>query len=142
MNPSATRLSVDEDKAFLQAIAELGRLRPLTTSQAIRDPQGALLVEAGARVDQDFHDRLVAQRLAAPLDACVDPGNGINAASLRAAAEAALQRWPFFAQMAPPGRTRGMLLEAIAAIPLPRPVALAPRRSRARPARRCSTTAC
>jgi hypothetical protein len=47
----------------------------------------------------------------------------VTGAVLRAAAEAAMARWPFFALTAPAGRARGMMLQAIEAIPLARPVA-------------------
>jgi hypothetical protein len=46
----------------------------------------------------------------------------ISGATLREAAEAAMERWPFFKLMGPSGRVRSMLLQSIEGIALPRPV--------------------
>ena len=113
-----------ESPAFLQAVADLGRTRPVTTTQAIYNAQGVKLLEGGITVDQGLYDRLVSHRLARPLDECVEAEPSVNGAVLREAALAATERWPFFARLAPSGRIREMLLDAIAAIPLPKPVAL------------------
>ncbi|MEO8081852.1 MAG: HD domain-containing phosphohydrolase [Caldimonas sp.] len=113
-----------ESPAFLQAVAELGQKRPVVTSQAIYNAQGVKLIEGGIAVDQGLYDRLVSHRLSQPLDECVDAEPSINGAVLRAAAEAALDRWPFFAQMAPAGRMRETLLAAVGGMPLPKPIAL------------------
>src|SRR5450755_3968228 len=113
-----------ESPAFLQAVADLGRTRQVTTSEAIYNAQGIKLLEGGARVDQGLYERLVSHRLARPLDECVDAEPSVDAKVLREAASAAFERWPFFARTAPAGRTREIVLEAIAAVPLPKPVGL------------------
>jgi len=113
-----------ESPAFLQAVADLGRTRQVTTSEAIYNAQGIKLLEGGARVDQGLYERLVSHRLARPLDECVDAEPSVDAKVLREAASAAIERWPFFARTAPAGRTREIVLEAIAAVPLPKPVGL------------------
>ncbi len=117
-------IDTEESPAFLHAVAELGRTRQVTTSQPIFNAQGIKLLEGGARVDQGLYERLVSHRLSRPLDECVDAEPSIDAKVLREAALAAMERWPFFARMAPAGRTREIVLEAIAAVPLPKPVAL------------------
>ena len=109
---------------FLQAVAQLGTGQLLRTSQAIYNAQGAMLLDGGARVDQGLYERLVTHKLSAPLDECVEADASVTGASLLEAAEVALQRWPFFAQMAQPSRIGNMLLAAISGIPLPKPVAL------------------
>jgi HD-GYP domain-containing protein (c-di-GMP phosphodiesterase class II) len=111
-------------EVFLHAVAELGARQSLRTSQAIYNAQGVMLLGDGARVDQGLYERLVSHRLSAPLDECVEADASVTGAVLRESAEAALQRWPFFAQMGQPARVRAMLLEAIAGIPLPKPIAL------------------
>jgi hypothetical protein len=120
---SAAPVSLDSN-VFLQAVAELGARQPLKTSQAIYNARGVMLLDGGVRVDKGLYDRLVSHRLSVPLDECVEADASVNGADLRAAAEAALQRRPFFAQMAPPGRMRNMLLEAMNGISLPKPIAL------------------
>ena len=109
---------------FLQAVAELGARQLLRTSQAIYNAQGMMLLDGGARVDQGLYERLVSHKLSVPLDECVEADASVTGASLREAAEAAMQRWPFFAQMGQPGRIGNMLLAAVSGIPLPKPVAL------------------
>jgi hypothetical protein len=54
----------------------------------------------------------------------VEAEPSIDAAMLREAAVEAIGRWPFFERMAPAGRTREIVLAALAAVPLPKPVAL------------------
>lgn len=113
-----------EGGVFLHAVAELGARQALKTSQPIYNAQGVMLLDGGARVDQGLYERLVSHRLSVPIDECVEADASVTGAGLRAAAETALQRWPFFAQMAQPARIGNMLLEAVSGIALPRPVAL------------------
>ena len=109
--------------AFVKAVTQLAARSPVTTVRAIYNHLGTKLLEGGVQIDASLYDRLVAHRLATPLDEDLDSAATVNAAALRAAAEAALSRWPFFALTAPEGRARHLLLQAIEAIPLPRPVA-------------------
>lgn len=109
--------------AFVKAVTQLSQKRPVVTARAIYNHQGTKLLEGGVQIDANLYDRLVAHRLATPLDEDLDSAPTVDGAMLRSAVEAALARWPFFALMAPAGRVRGMLIQAIEAIPLPRPVA-------------------
>ncbi|MDQ2928004.1 MAG: HD domain-containing phosphohydrolase [Caldimonas sp.] len=113
-----------ESPAFLQAVSDLGRTRQVVTSQPIFNTQGIKLLEGGATIDQGLYDRLVSHRLSRPLDECVEAEPSVDAKVLREAALAAIDQWPFFARMAPAGRTREIVLEAIAAVPMPKPVGL------------------
>ena len=113
-----------ESPAFLQAVADLGSKRAITTSKAIYNAQGIKLLEGGARVDQELYDRLVSHRLMLPLDECVDAEPSVNGAILRDAVAAAVARWPFFARVAPPGAAGVALIDAVAAVTLPKPVSL------------------
>jgi HD-GYP domain-containing protein (c-di-GMP phosphodiesterase class II) len=120
--------SIDTDSeaspAFLQAVTELGRTRQVVTSQPIFNAQGVKLLEGGATVDQGLYERLVSHRLSRPLDECVEAEPAVDARLLREAALAAIERWPFFARMAPAGRTREIVLASLAAVPLPKPIGL------------------
>ena len=124
-HPAANRPSPPDPNspAFVKAVTELSQRRPVVTVRAIYNHQGTKLLEGGVQIDANLYDRLVAHRLASPLDEDVDSTPSVDAATLRSAVETAIARWPFFALMAPPGRVRGMLMQAIEAIPLPRPVA-------------------
>jgi len=110
--------------AFLQAVVDLGATRTVTTSQAIFNAQGVKLLEGGAKVDQGLYDRLVSHRLSRPLDECVRAEPSVDGKLLREAALAAMERWPFFALLAPTAVARESLLRLIASLPLPRPIAL------------------
>lgn len=110
--------------AFLRGVTQLGRQRLVTTSQAIYNAQGVKLLEGGVAIDQTLYDRLVSHRLSRPLDECVDAEPSLDAEALRAAAREAVAAVPFFARLVPEGRTGEMLVSALAATPLPKPVAL------------------
>ncbi|MEO7339014.1 MAG: HD domain-containing phosphohydrolase [Caldimonas sp.] len=115
---------VPPEDAFLQSVASLGAREPLRTSQAIYNANGIMLLQGGARVDQGLFDRLVSHRLMAPLDECVEAEASVDGAALRDAAEALLVRLPFFGLMGRSARVRVLLLDALAGVPLPKPVAL------------------
>ena len=89
--------AAEPSPAFLQAVADLGTRQTVTTSQAIFNAQGVKLLEGGARVDQGLYDRLLSHRLSRPLDECVRADPGVDGALLRDEAQAAMERWPFFA---------------------------------------------
>ena len=108
----------------MQAVADLSAKRPVTTSQPIYNQQGIKLLEGGVAIGQSLYEKLVSHRLSLPLDECIDPGPGVDAASLEAAARAAVVRWPFFARVAPEGASSQALFDAVAATKLPKPVAL------------------
>jgi HD-GYP domain-containing protein (c-di-GMP phosphodiesterase class II) len=125
MTSSAPEAAATDSPAFLKAVTQLGQRRPVVTSRAIYNRQGVKLLEGGVQIDATLYDRLVAHRLAAPLDESVDSAPSVAGTTLREASEAVLARQPFFGLMAPAaGRVRDMLLQAIEAVPLPRPVAL------------------
>ena len=128
----------EESPAFLQAVQELGRTRQVVTSQPIFNAQGAELL-GGATVDQGLYERLVSHRLSRPLDECVEaePSTDARCARSRARGDRALA---FFARVAPPGRTREIVLGSLAAVPLPKPPPCISCR-RATPDRRSSPTA-
>jgi hypothetical protein len=122
--PLAPATGNEASPAFVQAVADLSARRAVKTSQPIYNTQGIKLLEGGVTIGQSLYEKLVSHRLSLPLDECIDPGPGVDAASLRDAARAAVARWPFFARVAPDGERGRPLLEAVAATRLPKPVAL------------------
>src|SRR3982751_4578096 len=122
--PVAANAGSEPLPAFVNAVAELGAKRPVRTSQAIYNTEGIKLLEGGVTIDQTLYERLFSHRLSLPLDECIDPGPGTDGASLAAAARTATLRWPFFARVAPAGEAGKALLDAIASMPLPKPIAL------------------
>ena len=120
---NAATVPPPDGAAFLKAVTELGQRRRVVTSRAIYNDRGIKLLEGGVVIDATLYDRLVSHRLKTPLDECVDSQPAVTAAVLRETAQALVDRLPFFAQMAPPGRIGSKVLEAIEAIPLPGPVA-------------------
>ncbi|MBV9890388.1 MAG: HD domain-containing protein, partial [Rhizobacter sp.] len=110
--------------AFVDAVAELGARRTVRTSQAIYNAQGLKLLEGGVAIDRTLYDKLFSHRLSLPLDECIDPGPGTDGESLAGSARAATLRHPFFARVAPAGDAGRVLLDAIAQVRLPKPVAL------------------
>jgi HD-GYP domain-containing protein (c-di-GMP phosphodiesterase class II) len=120
----AAEIGSEAPAALVQAVVDLGAQRTIKTSQAIYNAQGVKLLEGGVTIDQSLYDRLVSHRLALPLDECIDASPSVDAAVLRDAARAAVERWPFFARVAPPGPAGKAVLDALATMRLPKPVAL------------------
>ena len=123
MSNATPEATATESSAFLQAVTALGQLQPVVTTRTIVNHQGARLIEGGVQVDASLHDKLISHRLPVPIDECLVSEAVVTPAALRDAAEALMERVPFFGLMGPPGRTRGMVLQAISAIPLPAPIA-------------------
>lgn len=113
---------VADDATFLQAVTEMARRRPVVTSRAIYNDNGLKLLEGGVTVDGSLYERLVRHRLTTPLDECLDSEPSVSGGRVRGGIEELIAQSAFFAAMAPPGRVRRMLLEAMEAIPLPRPM--------------------
>jgi HD-GYP domain-containing protein (c-di-GMP phosphodiesterase class II) len=112
-----------ESPAFLHAVADLAQRRAVVTSRAVCNLQGHTLLDSGASLDAALCAGLLAQPLAMRLDECLVTEEAVDAAGLRKAAVAAMRTLPFFAAMAPDDAAREALLDAVAAIPLPAPVA-------------------
>lgn len=125
MSPKpASHESADaESPAFLHAVAELAQRRPLRTTRAICNLRGDPLIDGGVSLDAAGVGALMAQPLAMRLDECVHADAAIDAAGLRKAAADAIRSLPFFAAMATDETARDGLLDAVAAIALPAPVA-------------------
>ncbi|MEO8807958.1 MAG: HD domain-containing phosphohydrolase [Burkholderiaceae bacterium] len=112
-----------ESPAFLHAVAELARRRPVLTSRAVYSQGGEKLLEGGMTLDAGLVETLLSQPLAMRLDECLATDGAIDAVGLRKAATDAIRSLPFFAAMAADDTSREALLEAVAGVPLPAPVA-------------------
>jgi len=128
MSDSSTTASAatgsEPPAAFVQAVVELGAKRPIKTSQTIYNIQGVKLLEGGVTIDRSLYERLLSHRLALPLDECIDASPSVDAGVLGDAARAAVARWPFFARVAPADAAGKAVLDAVASLRLPKPVAL------------------
>ncbi len=113
---------VAADATFLRAVTEMARRRPVVTSRAIYNDNGLKLLEGGVTVDGSLYERLVRHRLRTPLDECLDSEPSVSGKLLRGGVEELVTHSAFFAAMAPAGRLRSMLLEAVEAVPLPRAI--------------------
>ena len=121
--PAAHDPADAESPAFLHAVAELARRRPVLTTRAVYGLQGDKLLEGGATLDASLVDTLQSRPLAMRLDECVAADDTIDAAGLQKAAADAIRSLPFFAAMAADDASRDALLDAVATIALPAPVA-------------------
>lgn len=115
--------STDSDQYFTQAVAELGEKQPVIASCAIFNANGVKIVDKGATINLGLYERLMQHKLSAPIESCVSSSNTVTGKSLRVSAEAILNDIPFFARMAPDGKSRNLLLDAIETMPLPAPIA-------------------
>lgn len=115
--------STDSDQYFTQAVAELGEKQPVIASCAIFNANGVKIVDKGATINLGLYERLMQHKLSAPIESCVSSSNTVTGKSLRVSAEAILNDIPFFARMAPDGKSRNLLLDALETMPLPAPIA-------------------
>ncbi|MBK8766998.1 MAG: HD domain-containing protein [Burkholderiaceae bacterium] len=123
MTPIDATAATPEGTALLKAVSDLSDRRPVVASRAIFNERGVKLIEHGAALDGSLYDRLIQHRLSAPLDECVAIEPCVDGESVRAAAQDAMQASPFFEQMGPTAAIRNRILEAVSAVPLPRPIA-------------------
>ena len=109
---------------FKKAVSLLGDRQVVVANQAIRNTQGVQVVDSGAAIHPGLCSVLLQHSLAAPIEDLVSCASSISGATIRATAEQILEDTPFFARMAPQARTRNQLLDALAEVPLPAPIAL------------------
>jgi response regulator RpfG family c-di-GMP phosphodiesterase len=112
-----------EARHITQAITELGEKRSVITTRAIFNQRGVKVVEKGVTVNACLYDRLMAHVLDLPLEDCVSSLPAVTGQSLRASAEAAIEEVALFRRICVDATTRRQLLDAVASIPLPQPIA-------------------
>ena len=108
---------------FTRAVTQLGDKHKVVSSAAIFNAQGIKVIEKGVTVDARLYERLTQHQLRQPLDQCVEVESTVNGAALRDAAQVLIQSEPFFGAVMADERLRETLLEELAQVPLPRPIA-------------------
>ena len=88
-------------------------------SAAMEEALGVKAPEAAPTMDKSVHERLVSHRLTLKSGAAAAAASTVDGAVLRAAARAALVRWPFYASVVPDGPIGLAVLDALAAVALP-----------------------
>ncbi|OGB28245.1 MAG: hypothetical protein A3F78_03455 [Burkholderiales bacterium RIFCSPLOWO2_12_FULL_61_40] len=114
---------VIDKQHFTQAVAELGEKQPVVASCAIFNANGVKIVDKGTLINLGLYERLMQHKLAEPIESCVSSSDTVTAKALRTSAQEVLDGIPFFGRMAPEGRPRSLMLDAIETMPLPAPVA-------------------
>lgn len=105
------------------ALAQLGAQRAVMASKPIFNTQGVKLLDQAAYIDIEVYHRLKQHQLSAPLEDCLISPPTITGRGLRAAADEVLAGRPFFRRMADVEGVREVLLDTLAHVPLPPPVA-------------------
>ncbi|RTL54205.1 MAG: HD domain-containing protein [Rhodocyclaceae bacterium] len=111
-----------QDIHYLQHVTALGERRKVVAHAPIFSKTGVKLVEAGVAVSQDLLDKLGNHHLFPMLDECLTVEDALSSASLRGQTKDLLAEDITFGALIPPGGDDA-LLDAIAAIPLPAPLA-------------------
>lgn len=112
----------DKQQHFTQAVAELGEKQPVIASCAIFNANGVKIVEQGTMINLGLYERLMQHKLSAPIESCVSSRDTVTGKTLRASAQEVLDSIPFFSRMAPDGKSRNLLLDAIETMHLPAPI--------------------
>ncbi|MFZ3126970.1 MAG: hypothetical protein WA136_03050, partial [Rhodoferax sp.] len=112
-----------DSQYFTRTVAELGEARPVLASRAIFNVQGTKIIDKGASINLGLYERLMQHQLSEPIEDSVTSSPSLMGALLRSGAEEVLDSSPFFRRMADEPKTRSTLLDAIAKVPLPDPMA-------------------
>ena len=117
-------MSVAPDPAhFARAVTQLGEQRRVVARTPIFNSQGLKIIDKGVVIDSRLYERLSQHQLKAPLAECVDSAPGVNGEALREAGRTLARQEPLSANMLREPRLREMLLDELALMPLPGPVA-------------------
>lgn len=108
---------------FARAVTQLGEQRRVVARTPIFNSQGLKIIDKGVAIDSRLYERLSQHQLKAPLADCLDSDPGVSGEALREAARLLLGQEPLFANMLAEPRLRDMLLDELALMPLPGPVA-------------------
>ncbi len=108
---------------FTKAVTELGRVRPVVTTQPIYNAKGIKIIEQGVAINPGLYDRLMEHRLSAPIEDSVSSLPTVNGHVLRKGMEEMATQTPFFARMLEDSDTRNVLFDIVERIHLPDPIA-------------------
>lgn len=112
-----------DSQYFTKTVAELGEARPVLASRAIFNVQGIKIIDKGASINLGLYERLMQHQLSEPIEDSVTSSPAVTGALLRSGAEEILDSSPFFRRMAEEPKARSTLLDAVAKVPLPDPMA-------------------
>lgn len=108
---------------FTKAVTELGRVRPVVTTQPIYNAKGIKIIDQGVAVTPGLYDRLMEHRLSAPIEDSVSSLPQVNGHALCKGIDELAKETPFFARMLEDRDTRATLLDIVERIHLPEPIA-------------------
>lgn len=112
-----------EPDHFTRAITELGNKRPVVTTSAIFNENGVKIAEKGVAINSGMYERLMQHKLSQPIENSVSSVPTVNAEILKQTAEDLIRNTPFFGRLAREPGMRSALLDAVARVPLPAPIA-------------------
>ena len=122
MSPTEATVAPDPSH-FARVATDFGDRQSVVAGAAIYNAQGVKLIEKGVRVDSRLYERLTQHKLSAPLAESLRAERTLNGARLREAAVAALLADPQVAELLAQAPARQALLDEVALVPLPGPVA-------------------
>jgi HD-GYP domain-containing protein (c-di-GMP phosphodiesterase class II) len=122
-SPESAEETGTDPQHFTKAVTELGETRPVMTTSAIFNEQGVKIVEKGVAINSGMYERLMQHKLSEPIENSVASLPTVNGEFLRETAETLLLQIPFFARMTEDPKVRALLLDVIAKIALPAPMA-------------------
>ncbi len=108
---------------FTRAITELGNKREVLTTSAIFNENGVKIAEKGVAINSGMYERLMQHKLSQPIENSVSSLPTVNGEILRQTAEDLIRNVPFFGRLAHDTGMRALLLDAVAHVPLPAPIA-------------------
>ena len=111
------------DEPYIRSVTELGDTRNVVTSQAIYAGNNIKLVEKGVRVDSSLYERLVRHKLVPQIDECLMAEDGVDQQTLLDYAKKLFDERLDFPLLDSRPDYRERMLQAIAGIPLPPPLA-------------------
>ena len=116
--------ALTDHQHFADAVVQLGEHQDVVATREICNAQGVKIIDKGVSINSGLYERLMRHKLSAPLEESVKSANSVTGETLKSSAEAILRDIPFFGRMAEDDKTRKILLNVIATVPLPDAMAL------------------
>lgn len=117
-NPAVTEAAPTDEHFVGHLVASK---HDVQASEDIVTETGIKLLAKGAKVSADLRERLIAHKLAKPIEQCLEVGDAITARALQPVAEALFDEWPLLRSLHGAGRA-GAAADALATLPLTSPV--------------------
>jgi HD-GYP domain-containing protein (c-di-GMP phosphodiesterase class II) len=109
----------DNDRHYLNAVAEVGDTRKLAVAHSIYSANGIKLLDAGATLTSRTLERLVGHRLAAPIEHNLTAEGALRPAEIVARTRDLVQAQPLLSHFESTGADADRLYAALANAPLP-----------------------